>query len=151
MRTTTGKPTVMNRNIIIDDYLEKPYWVIDILPKQVPADSRGQFFTIEQYFLSDEQAEQRCRQFCNILMKLNCYEDIAVCGLSEEWTINPHPVDLEQRLLERKPLFVFIEASDALLTINGDDIYMTVFNPDEALLQMLRPLAASEGLFLWKP
>ncbi len=141
----------MNRKIIIDDYLEKPYWVIDILPKQVPADSRGQFFTIEQYFLNDEQTERRCRQFCNILMKLNCYEDIAVCGLSEEWTINPHPADLEQWLLERKPLFVFIEASDALLTINGDDIYMTVYNPDEALLQLLRPLAASEGLFLWKP
>ena len=141
----------MNRKIIIDDYLEKPYWVVDILPKQVPADSRGQFFTIEQYFLNDEQTERRCRQFCNILMKLNCYEDIAVCGLSEEWTINPHPVDLEQRLLERKPLFVFIEASDALLTINGDDIYMTVYNPDEALLQLLRPLAAAEGLFLWKP
>ena len=120
----------MNRKIIIDDYLEKPYWVIDILPKQVPADSRGQFFTIEQYFLSDEQAERRCRQFCNILMKLNCYEDIAVCGLSEEWVVNPHPVDL---------------------TINGDDIYMTVYNPDEALLHLLRPLAASEGLFLWKP
>ena len=141
----------MNRNIIIDDYLEKPYWVIDILPKQVPADSRGQFFAIEQYFLCDEQTERRCRQFCNILMKLNCYEDIAVCGLSEEWTINPHPADLEQWLLERKPLLVFIEASDALLTINGDDIYMTVYNPDEALLQLLRPLAASEGLVLWKP
>ena len=141
----------MNREIIIDDYLEKPYWVIDILPKQVPADSRGQFFTIEQYFRSDEQTERRCRQFCNILMKLNCYEDIAVCGLSEEWTIYPHPVDVEQWLLERKPLFVFIEASDALLTINGDDIYMTVYNPDEALLQLLRPLAAAEGLFLWKP
>ena len=25
----------------IDDYLEKPYWLIDILPKQVPANSRG--------------------------------------------------------------------------------------------------------------
>ena len=86
----------MNRNIIIDNYLEKPYWVVDILPKQVPADSRGQFFTIEQYFLSDEQTERRCRQFCNILMKLNCYEDIAVCGLSEEWVVNPNPVDVEQ-------------------------------------------------------
>ena len=84
----------MNRNIIIDDYLEKPYWVIDILPKQVPADRRGQFFTIEQFFLCDEQTERRCRQFCNILMKLNCYEDIAVCGLSEEWVVNPHPVTL---------------------------------------------------------
>ena len=26
----------------IEEYLEKPYWVIDILPKQVPAGSKGQ-------------------------------------------------------------------------------------------------------------
>ena len=28
----------------IEEYLNKPYWVIDILPKQVPADGRGQYF-----------------------------------------------------------------------------------------------------------
>lgn len=149
--TMTGKPPIMNPNIIIDEYLEKPYWVIDVLPKQVPANSRGQFFTIEQHFLSDKQAECRFRQFCNILTKLNCYEDIAVCDTSEGWALNPHPAELERWLLERKSLFVFIEASDAMITINGDDIYMTVYNPDEPLLTMLGVLATSEGLFLWKP
>ena len=37
--------------MMIEEYLEKPYWVIDILPKQVPADSRGQYFEIEEYYL----------------------------------------------------------------------------------------------------
>ena len=29
----------------IEEYLNKPYWVIDILPKQVSADGKGQYFT----------------------------------------------------------------------------------------------------------
>ena len=39
----------------IEEYLNKPYWVIDILPKQVPADSKGQYFKIEKYFLEHPQ------------------------------------------------------------------------------------------------
>ena len=29
------------------ELLEKPYWVVDILPKQVPKDSAGQYFKLE--------------------------------------------------------------------------------------------------------
>ena len=35
----------------IEELLEKPYWIIDILPKRVPKDSPGQYFTIEGFFL----------------------------------------------------------------------------------------------------
>ena len=33
---------------MIETLLNKPYWVIDILPEQVPEDSAGQYFAIEQ-------------------------------------------------------------------------------------------------------
>ena len=36
----------------IESLLEKPYWLIDVLPKQVPAGSAGQYFKAERYFLS---------------------------------------------------------------------------------------------------
>ncbi|WP_026511296.1 helix-turn-helix domain-containing protein [Butyrivibrio sp. LC3010] len=32
--------------ISTDELLQKPYWVIDILPEQVPRESKGQFFEI---------------------------------------------------------------------------------------------------------
>ena len=31
--------------------LEGPYWIVDILPEQVPADAAGQYFAVERYFL----------------------------------------------------------------------------------------------------
>jgi hypothetical protein len=30
----------------IDELLQKPYWIIDILPRQVPADSKGQYAAV---------------------------------------------------------------------------------------------------------
>ena len=32
----------------LDEIMEKPYWIIDILPKQVPGNSPGQYFKIEK-------------------------------------------------------------------------------------------------------
>ena len=32
-----------------EELLQSPYWIIDILPSQVPKDSPGQYFTIEEY------------------------------------------------------------------------------------------------------
>ena len=31
-----------------------------------------------------------------------------------------------------------------------DDAHMTVFNPDEELLDQIREISSSEGLFVWK-
>ena len=134
----------------IDDYLEKPYWVIDLLPKQVPAGSRGQYFAIEQYYLTPEQSDRRCRQFSDILLKLNCYEDFEVFH-AEEWVHNPRPQALADWVFERKPLFIVMASADTMIAINGDDAYMTVYNPSEEVLELLRELATAAGLFLWKP
>ena len=32
-----------------------------------------------------------------------------------------------------------------------DDTHLTVFNPDTQLLELIRQIASSEGLFVWKP
>ena len=42
---------------MIERYLEMPYWLIDILPKRVPEKDRGQYFSIEEYFLEHPQID----------------------------------------------------------------------------------------------
>ena len=137
--------------MMIDEYLEKAYWVIDVLPKQVPANSRGQYFKIEKYFLATPQIDIIHRKFFNILMKLNCYEDIEVCHNLEEWGLNPAPEMLSDWIQGRRQLYIVLKSSDAMIGINGDDHYMTLYNPDEELVELMRTLAAAEGLFVWKP
>lgn len=138
----------------IEEYLNKPYWVIDILPKQVPADSKGQYFRIEKYFLEHPQIDNIYRKFTNILLKLNCYEDIDVSHDGEEWLTNPAPHELEAALLkcmaDKQMFYIILKSANALITVSEDDTYMTVYNPTEEVLELIGSLASSEGLFLWR-
>ena len=139
----------------IEEYLNKPYWVIDILPKQVPADSKGQYFRIEKYFLEHPQIDVIYRKFIHILLKLNCYEDIDVSHDGDEWIKNPDPHELEAELLEcmadKQMFYIILKSAGVLITVSGDDTYMTVYNPTEEVLELIGSMASSEGLFMWKP
>lgn len=140
---------------MIEDYLEKPYWVIDILPKQVPADSGGQYFRIEEYFMEHPQIDAIYKKFTNILLKLNCYEDLVFSADGEEWITNPSPKNVAAMLTkcmsDKKMLYILLHQEDTMITVSGDDINMAVYNPSEQVLELLGPLVTSEGLFIWKP
>ncbi len=136
---------------IIEDYLKKPYWVIDILPKQVPENSGGQYFEIEKYFLKQPQFEGICKKFSNILIKLNCYYDISIYNVLDEQMHNPQPDLIETWLSSGSIVYTIIDCEDAMIGFDGDEHSMALYNPHEELLQIIRDLAAAEGLFVWKP
>ncbi len=143
----------MIRPDTIESLLEKPYWLIDVLPKQVPAGSAGQYFKVERYFLS--QLDEICRRYARILIRLNCYYDLQVSTDGETWIQNVSPVDLvrhfEESAASHSPISILIGSDEALITFSGDDHYMTLYNPDEELLELVRQCAQAEGLFVWGP
>ena len=143
----------MNKSDVIESLLSKPYWLIDVLPKQVPAGSAGQYFKAERYFLS--RRDEISRKFALILIRLNCYYDLQVSTDGETWILNASPGDLARRFEEsassHSPLSIFIGSDVALVTFSGDDHYMTLYNPDEELLELVRQCAQAEGLFVWGP
>ena len=127
----------------IEEHLKKPYWIIDILPKQVPNLSPGQYSSVEQYFLKDHSMKQKK---LNILLKLNCYYDILVQweGGQEK---NPTPEKLKS-MVAKKYLNVLI--GNSLIVVDHTDTYMTVYHADDELIALIRQLAVAEGLFVWK-
>ncbi len=136
----------------IEELLSKPYWIVDILPKQVPANAGGQYFKIEKFFLSSPRVDAIYRKFANVLLKLNCYVDIIVFLIDDEsWVENPAPEDMERMVLNRRPLFVVLKQSMAMLSITGDDHNMTLYGADEETLQLISSIASAEGLSVWKP
>ena len=118
----------------LDRLIEGPVYVIDYLPGPVPA-SRGKFL--------------------RLLLKLSCYCEFTV-SYGPNGEENPSPKRLE-RLVEkctgsRKDyLNILVDQGRAMVILNGDDLYLSVYDPDLQLRQLLGQLAASEGLFLWKP
>ena len=138
---------------MIEALLNKPYWVIDILPGQVPEDSAGQYFAIEQYYLQQPGIMDIHRRFTDILLKLNCYSDFLVCLPEQEQQIrNPEPERLVSWInTEQKDLCILLVGEDVLITLNHDDTCMTVYNPSEVLKNRIRSLAMAHGLFFWQP
>ncbi len=128
---------------MIETLLQKPYWIIDILPKQVPPESSGQYFAVEQFILREPQLSVLRMKQASLILKLNCYYDILVEG-----EMNPAP-ECVVSLIRSRCTSILLE--DALLTTDPYDTYMTLYNPDTKLLELVITMAASEGLFVWQP
>lgn len=129
----------------IEELLEKPYWILDVLPEQVKRDSPGQFFAVERYFLEPSRLATVKESHVRTILKLNCYRSLS---LDEGDETNPPPEEIAEAVRTRR---VCLLTEDALIVSDPDELYLTVYDPDEPLLGLLRALAAGEGLYLWKP
>ena len=129
----------------IEELLETPYWVADILPEQVKSNSAGQYFSVERYLMREPRRTEVKRRHAELVLKLNCYYDVS---LDEETEHNPPPERIETAVLSRH---VCVLLGDSLIISDPDDTNLTIYNPDERLLSLLDKLCAGAGLYLWQP
>ena len=137
----------------ISVFFDEPFLVIDFLPEQVPPESHGQFPDIEQFYLEPERYAEIRERFAHILLKLNCYSDFIVFYDSDETGIrNEDPQTLFRKIIENtRNINILILPENSLVSLHRDDLCMTVFNPETKLLNQIRALAGSYGLFVRKP
>ena len=128
----------------IEELLQTPRWIIDIFPEQVPKDSPGQFFAVEKYFLEEHRMAEIKQKHINVILKLNCYRDIS---LDEETALNPPPERIAGEMRKR---YLCVMVDEAMIISEPDDTHMTVFNPDEKLLELIKAISCGEGLYIWK-
>ena len=91
----------------IDELLQTEYWIIDILPVQVPKDSPGQYFAVERYFLRRPHIRAIKQKHINVILKLNCYRDLS---LDEEAAVNPPP-EVIAEAVNRRYVCILIDES----------------------------------------
>lgn len=146
----------------IEELLDKPYWIADILPEQVPANSAGQYFAIEEYYLQEPRVSALRRNIANIILKLNCYYDISVIEdpdddlekEAEKAGINPAPEEIAELFTGKYAancVQILVMGENALIVSNRDETYLTIYNPSERMVDMIRRLASAEGMFVWRP
>ena len=128
----------------IDELLQTEYWIIDILPVQVPKDSPGQYFAVERYFLRRPHIRAIKQKHINVILKLNCYRDLS---LDEEAAVNPPPEVIAEAVNRR---YVCLLIDESMIVSEPDSTYLTLYNPDEQLLSLIMELSKGEGLFVWK-
>lgn len=136
---------------MIDDFFDKEYWVVDFLPKQVPENAGGRFFSVEDYYLEPSRYAVLRERFCEVLLKLYCYYDLRLfIDDDTEGLFNPNPERLANLVKGNQGnLCILVGTSEALITLSRDDMCMTVYAPDEDLLELIRTLAGAVGLFVW--
>ena len=135
---------------LTEELLERPFWVIDFLPRQVPAESSGQYFTVEEFLTRKPQLEEMYSRFAGLLLKLNCYYDL-ILSEGEGWRENPLPEELWKEIIscaEGGYCNILFPAEAALITLSGGDLYMTLYDPSKELLETVKQVAGAEGLFV---
>ena len=89
------------------------------MPKQVPRDAPGQYFSIEQYYLTEPQRSAIKQKHIHTILKLNCYRALL---LGEEPEVNPSPEEIAAKMLRQ---YVCILATVAIPAYTG---YITKAN-----------------------
>ena len=138
---------------MIDDFFDKEFWVVDFLPKQVPENAGGRFFSVEEFYLEPSRYAILREQFSAILLKLYCYYDLQLFVDDDmEGVAHLDPELLANHIKDNQGnLCILIGTSEGLITLSRDDTHMTVYTPSEDLLELIRMLADAIGLFVWKP
>lgn len=139
----------------IDELIEKPCYLIDIFPCAVPQKQDGRYFQVEEYFQKNRREWDK--KFCNLLLKLYCYCDFWVLA-GEELAENPEPDVFAGWIRhcfagdwrERDSMNILLPDCDAMIILNGDDLYMGLYHPDKQLRELVSQLAGAEGLFFYR-
>lgn len=137
---------------IVDRLLEKPCYIVDFLPQQVPQGCGGQFFKVENYFLNEYECYGIRDKFIRIILKTMCYYPVSVyCG---KWIVQPKPeqvVKIINTIMENHSgdMNVVFTSKDVLLQFGWDCLNLSVYNPDEEMRILFEKIAMSEGMF-WR-
>lgn len=151
----TARPCPEQCFALIGRLIDGPYWIADILPEQVPADAPGQYFQVDRYYRKPARMEPLRRKQAEILLRLNCYDDMTVSfDNCETWETNPEPEAFVNRL-EKLQGNVFLRAlflsRETMIDIELDDTWMTVYSPEASMRERVQSLCEAEGLFFWQP
>lgn len=141
-------------DILVEDLLQQDCWVLDYLPRQVPADAPGQFFKVETYLLNHYEEYGLRARFTAVVLKLMCYHRVSVHW--GQWVDAPSPdlvTEAIKTILDNHSgwLNILLPEENALLVFEWDCLNLALYHPSPELLELIGEIARSEGLFLWKP
>ena len=139
----------MNIYPLIEELLNKKPHIIDIFPMTVPQKADDRYFAAEKYF--QQNRADLDRKLTNIILKLYCYYDMTAVT-ADNSVKNP---DTEEFVTLLYSCFsggvgyvnILLPEHEILLTLNSDDLYMTVYNAHGEATELISQLVSAEGLF----
>ncbi len=136
----------------IEQRISQPCWIMDILPMRVPAKNNGQYSAVEHYYRHPDRLSLLHQKQAEILLKLNCYDNMSVSFDSSEWQDDPDPEWFVAKLkdLSFRNLRVLFPRLQILIDLDRDDTWLTIYPEHPEQFDLLERLATANGFFLWK-
>lgn len=137
----------------VDELLEKDWDILDFLPVTVPRDCGGNYFEIEEYFLT-ERNKEFASQVTEFLLKLNCYVDFVVVT-DKAPLLNPSPRNLVKKVKKcykskELHLNILLENRESLLVCHPHFLHLALYAPSAYLADLCRALCQGQGFYYIK-
>lgn len=140
---------------LVEELLEAPYFVADILPERVSKDAEGQYFAVEKYFCAPERLADIYRRHAEVMLRFNCYHSMFVTfDRGETWERDPEPEGFVRRVTELAGggagfMRAVFPGAKVMIELDAGDTWTSVCCRGGEAPETLRALVSSAGLFLW--
>lgn len=139
----------MSNEEMTESLLDTICYVIDILPARVQ--EFGKYTEIEEYYLQEQELKRFAEKIANIILKMQCYHEFEVCyGKWYRKVPLMKLADMVKETIQSKNRFLNLlsREENMLLTISGQTLYVSIYNPTLGAIANLSMLANAEGLFM---
>jgi len=124
-------------------------YVIDIFPSQIPAERGAAYSEAEKIFLQEPHLTLLRQKFARLAIKLGCYSDITM-EYNDLELATPAPSMIYDTIINCKPndwVVLHFTHDNCAITYNGDDLYMTFYNPEDNLLKLAEKICGGRVVF----
>ena len=141
-------------DITVERLLEDDYWIIDILPSQIPIEKQAEYRALTDEYFESGKVAQLHRRYADILTMINSrFKTAMLCMPEDEWTISPDDVAVKDAVIhhtERGCVDLLLPEEETLISLQAEDLYITVYHPTEKLLSLLRQAVSESGFYIWQ-
>ena len=141
-------------DIAVERLLEDDYWIIDILPSQIPIEKQAEYRALTDEYFESGKVAQLHRRYADILTMINSrFKTAMLCMPEDEWTISPDDVAVKDAVIhhtERGCVDLLLPEEETLISLQAEDLYITVYHPTEELLSLLRQAVSESGFYIWQ-
>ena len=141
-------------DITVERLLEDDYWIIDILPSQIPIEKQREYRALTDEYSESGKVAELHWQYADILTFINNrFSTAMLCMPEDEWTISPADTavtDAVIRHTERGCVDLLLPDEDVLFSLQAEDLNITVYHPTEEILSLLRQAVSKQGFYIWQ-
>ena len=141
-------------DITVERLLEDDYWIIDILPSQIPIEKQAEYRALTDEYFESGKVAQLHRRYADILTMINSrFKTAMLCMPEDEWTISPDDVAVKDAVIhhtERGCVDLLLPEEETLISLQAEDLYITVYHPTEEILSLLQQAVSESGFYIWQ-